>query len=76
MENRIHPLSLWLFLNGETAKRFADRCGVSRTSLSLIMNGHTQPTMPTMIRIRQATGGAVKAADFEEFQLEAADELT
>ena len=40
------------------------------------MNGHTQPTLPTIMRIRKATGGGVKAADFEAFELEVAGELT
>ena len=76
MTKLIHPLSLWLFLHDETAKEFAERSRVSRVSLSLLMNGHTQPTLQTIMRIRKATGGDVKAADFEAFELEATGELT
>ena len=76
MEKPIHPLRRWLFENQETSAQFAERAGLSRPSISLLMNGHTQPTLPTIMRIRKATDGGVKAADFEAFELEATGELT
>jgi transcriptional regulator with XRE-family HTH domain len=76
MKTRIHPLRRWLFENQESTSRFAERSGLSRPSLSLLLNGHSQPTLPTIMRIRKATDGGVTAADFEAFQLEASGELT
>lgn len=48
---------------GLTMAEVGRRTGISRTSLSLLLNGHTQPRYATVMAIRKALG--ITAAELE-----------
>ena len=43
---------------------FADRLGVPASTVTRWLNGERKPSLCLLVRIREATGGAVTADDF------------
>lgn len=60
-----HPLKVWLFENNETQAEFAQRAGVAQSMVSSIVRGKSNLTMAIIRRISAATGGKLKANDFQ-----------
>ena len=62
-----HPLQRWIFDHYPTVQAFSAETGISQSMLSMVMNGKCQPSMATITRITDATGGEVTANDFQEY---------
>lgn len=63
----IHPLRRWLFENQETLADFGLRAEMSPSHLSEIINGKKSPSLQSINKITAATGGKLRANDFQEF---------
>ena len=66
MINR-HPLDRWIFERYPSVGAFAHEAGISQSMLSMVLNGKRQPSMATITRITDATGGGITANDFQEY---------
>lgn len=64
MTEQIHPLRRWLFENQLTLWAFGRQVGVVQSALSEWMTGKKYPSPAMMMRIRDATQGAVQPNDF------------
>lgn len=60
----IHPLRLWLIEQGIRADAFAKRLGMTPAALSRWLNYRCNPSMASMMKVRDATAGAVQPTDF------------
>lgn len=61
---KVHPLKRWLFEQELTLDRFGEKAGFSKSALSEWIHRKKYPSMAAMLRIREATQGAVTPADF------------
>lgn len=59
-----HPLKRWRRENNLTLEALGQQIGVTRSSLSHYETGARIPRPQIMEKIREATGGAVRPADF------------
>lgn len=59
-----HPLRRYRQEAGLTLAELAERAGLTKGTLSRIETGVQYPSFPAMVRIMEATGGALKADDF------------
>ena len=64
MADQIHPLRRWLFDQQRSARKFAAQIGVTHAAISRWLNYHNSPTMDSMVKVRDATAGAVQPNDF------------
>jgi len=55
----MHKLAVHLEATGQTHAQFAERIGVSRAHFTKIANGTAWPSRKLMLRIAEATDGAV-----------------
>jgi transcriptional regulator with XRE-family HTH domain len=68
--SEIHPLRLYRDRASISLEELAKQCGSTRATLSRIENGLQSPSLALIERIRDATGGAVRADDFLPFRPE------
>lgn len=61
---RSMQLTEYLRAHGLTHKEFAERIGAQQPTVTRYANGKRFPLRKHLIRIREATGGAVTADDF------------
>jgi transcriptional regulator with XRE-family HTH domain len=63
-----HPLRAYRKAIGVTLEDMAGRIGISIASLSRIETGKQRPSLLTLLRIEDETGGAVGASAFRQFR--------
>ena len=64
-------LSAYLAKNRLTASAFAERIGVSVSTVTRIINGQRRPDLNTAALIESATGRKVRPQDFYELEKQA-----
>jgi len=63
-----HPLKKYREATGKSLEELAVESKTSRATLSRIENGLQTPSLGLIERIREATGGAIRADDFLPFR--------
>lgn len=63
-----HPLRLYRERSGLSLEELANACGSTRATLSRVETGKQNPSLDLIERIREATGGAIRADDFIPFR--------
>jgi transcriptional regulator with XRE-family HTH domain len=61
MSKTTKALTAWRTANGLTAKEFAAKIGVNKSTLYRIENGEIVPTLGTAFALERATGGKIPA---------------
>jgi len=64
MTQPIHPLRRWLFENQQRIADLGAAIGVSQGNISEWMTGKKMPSWQAMVKVAEATGGAVQPNDF------------
>lgn len=60
-------LSAWMANKGLNDDQMADKAKVDRATISRLRRGKHRPSWPLIVKIKEITGGAVIADDFESF---------
>jgi DNA-binding transcriptional regulator YdaS (Cro superfamily) len=64
MRNRTMRLDEWMALHGYNDERMAELIGVNQSTVNRIRNGVQKPSGETIVKVEEATNGAVSAKDF------------
>lgn len=60
----MHPLTLWLVINGLPRKAFCQDARIGEPYLSDLIAGKKRPSLAVVDRISAATGGVITAEHF------------
>lgn len=69
MTEPTHPLLQWLTENEMTREELCCAIGISKVHLSQILRGIKRPSLDTCDKITLATGGAIRANQFQRVNI-------